>query len=155
MSNRYSYVTDNPGDYEDLVPMLTEALTNLEHRDFAAYALAEIGSPAKQRSIPNLVQALLFDPENYVSQPFLEALASIGCHTPQVEEALVSILDDLSYAEIFVVAETFLGFGIYRKEVVQALCDASEGLQDHESQVELDALLNKLRRLDGADGDNR
>ena len=40
------FVTIHPRDYSELLPVLIEALTDLENRDFAAYTLAKLGLAA-------------------------------------------------------------------------------------------------------------
>lgn len=149
MEDLWDYVTRNPGTYEELIPMLTDALTNLEERDFAAYTLARIGRPAKP-SIPNLVQALLYDPANYVSQPFLEALASIGCHTQEMEDALVTVLDEMSAGEVILIARLLLGVGVYREEVVQALHDIPSWHKDPEIHADSYCLCEQFEALKSA-----
>jgi hypothetical protein len=74
------------------IDRLIRDLLDLEKRDKAAFAIAEIG-PAARAAVPNLIIALRFEPGNYCIDPFTLALASIGEEAKEAVPALIEMLD--------------------------------------------------------------
>ncbi len=87
-----AYVTEHPAEARYLVLALGDALSNLETRDYAAFALGEIG-PLAARVVPQLIEALNYDPENYSAVPFALALGKIGKDAKSAVPALIDALD--------------------------------------------------------------
>lgn len=71
---------------------LVRDLLDLEKRDKAAFAIAEIG-PAAGAAVPNLVTALRFEPGSYCINPFALALGAIGEGAKEAVPALIAALD--------------------------------------------------------------
>jgi HEAT repeat protein len=86
------YAERHPWEARYLVSSLGAALSNVETRDSAAFALAAIG-PSAATAVPELIKALKYDPENYLATPFAFALGRIGPAASRAVPALIEALE--------------------------------------------------------------
>jgi HEAT repeat protein len=86
------YVEKYPPDAPYLLLALRDALSNLATRDSAAFVLAEIG-PRAEMAVPDLIEALRYDPTSYVGVPFVVALGCIAKNAEKAVPALIEALD--------------------------------------------------------------
>jgi len=130
-----------------LVPILRQLLSNTETADSAAFALEAIGSAARE-AVPELIQAMRRDPENYVSEPYLYALNAIGPEAREAIPALVEVLIEgwSGETERRVAAEMLGNFGPEAQAAVSALEEAHKDDPDKDVRA---AALEALKKITG------
>ncbi len=114
------YAEQYPSEARYMVSSLGAALSNLETRDYAAFALAAIGLPAAT-AIPELIEALRYHPENYVATPLVVALGRIGPLAKSAVPALIEALDVGDLSVNFHVAEAIGRIGPAAAAAIPAL----------------------------------
>lgn len=114
------YAEQYPSEARYLVSSLGAALSNLETRDYAAFALAAIGLPAAM-ALPELIEALRYDPETYVATPFVLAIGRIGPLAKNAVPALIEALEVGDPQVDFHVAEALGKIGPAASTAIPAL----------------------------------